>query len=192
MSVHCLNRPLIGALLICAALASCGRTEAPPAPAPAGPVPLASVQELMQGQVDPAADELWDAVSSEVTAKGDVDNRPADDASWLKLRHRALQVAEAANLLALPGRVVVQPGKTLEDSHIKGILNAADIQQRIKADPAQFATHAKALQDSAWELLGAIDKRDIAAYLAAGSHLDHACESCHRRYWYPNDQIPPG
>ena len=171
---------LAGALL----LASCSPRE------PAGPQPLASIQELMQGVVDPAADELWEAVSTEVTAQGEVEHRPSDDAGWLKLRQRALLLAEAANLLAQPGRVVAHPGKTLEDSHVKGILAAADIEQRIQADPAAFVAHAVALQVSARALLGAVDQRDIAAYLVAGSKLDHACEACHQRYWYPNDRIP--
>lgn len=177
----------VGPLLAAALLASCEPRE--PAPV-AGPVPLASIQELMQGVVDPNADELWEAVSTEVTAQGEVEHRPADDASWLKLRQRALLLGEAANLLAQPGRVAAHPGKALEDSHVDGILKASDIEQRIRADPAAFAAHAQALQASAKALLHAIDERDATAYLAAGTQLDHACESCHRRYWYPNDTMP--
>jgi hypothetical protein len=185
-----LGKPVIGMLLVSALLASCEGSGPFPAAAPGSPLPLASIQELMQGLVDPAADELWDAVSTEVTAQGEVEHRPADDASWLKLRRRALLVAEAANLLAQPGRVVVHAGNALEDSHVKGILTGPAIEQRIKSDPAEFAARAKALQEAARALLGAIDKRDIQAYLAAGSQLDHACESCHQRYWYPNDKVP--
>jgi len=27
--------------------------------------------------------------------------------------------------------------------------------------------------------------------MAVGEQIEHACESCHLKYWYPNQVIPP-
>jgi cytochrome c556 len=48
------------------------------------------------------------------------------------------------------------------------------------------------LQESSRQLLAAIEKRDVDAFLEAGGDLDEACESCHRRFWYPKSPQLPG
>jgi hypothetical protein len=40
--------------------------------------------------------------------------------------------------------------------------------------------------------LQAIDARDTEALLNAGDAIDRACESCHLKYWYPNDDTAQG
>jgi len=175
----------LGAVLL--GLVACDRAPDPAAT----PQPVASIQEIMQALVDPSADTLWEAVSSETTAAGTVDHHPKDDAEWLALRHHAIRLAEGANLLAQPGRVVSHAGKQLEDSHVEGILVPAQIQKLIDADRPAFAQHANALQQATLDLLAAIDQRKLDGYTAAGSRIDHACEACHLRYWYPNDKRPP-
>jgi hypothetical protein len=177
---------LVGSVLV-AVLAACHRSVEPPV----GPQPVASIQEIMQAFVDPAADTLWEAVSSETTAAGTIDHQPQTDAEWLALRHQALRLAEGATLLPMPGRAVAHVGRALEDSHVLGILDAEQILHRIEADRPAFAAHAQALQLAAQDVLAAIDTRDLRRYNLAGERLDHACESCHLRYWYPDDKRPP-
>jgi len=152
--------------------------------------PLASVQELMQAFIDPSADALWEAVSSEVTAEGTVEQQPRNDEEWHALRLHALRLAEGARLLGERGRAVAAPGRVLEDAHVAGILSAPQIQQAIERDPAAFAQRAAALQGSARDALAAIDARDVQRLLRVGQAIDHACESCHQAYWYPNDRRP--
>ena len=41
-------------------------------------------------------------------------------------------------------------------------------------------------------MVAAIDKRNVDAYQTAGGTLDEVCESCHKRYWYPDAPKPPG
>jgi hypothetical protein len=180
-----LRRLPLGAALL--ALVACQRAPDPAAT----PQPVASIQEIMQALVDPAADTLWEAVSSETTAEGAVDHQPRDDTAWLELRHQAIRLAEGATMLAMPGRVVSRAGEPLEDSHLEGVLVATQVQQRIDADHALFAKHANALQLATLDLLSAIDQRNVDSYSAAGSRIDQACESCHLRYWYPDDKRPP-
>ena len=144
----------------------------------------------MQSIVDPAADALWEAVSTTVTAQGEEEKRPRTPEDWQQLRHLAITLSESGNLLAQRGRVVAHAGQQLEDHHVDATLKAGDIQARIDADPQAFAQFALALQAAARESLSAIDRQDIDALLRAGSQLDQACEACHQRYWYPGDRRP--
>lgn len=177
-------------IMLAGLLASCSRTDTTAHTPASGPQPLASIQELMQSIVDPSADALWESVSTTVTAQGEEEKRPRTPEDWRQLRHLAITLSEAGNLLAQPGRVVAHTGQQLEDHHVDATLKAGDIQARIDADPPAFAQFALALQVAAGESLTAIDKQDIEALLRAGSQLDQACEACHQRYWYPGDKRP--
>lgn len=183
--------PRLAPLVLATCLTACHKTappEAPKATTVAGS--LASIQEVMQSIVDPNADALWESVSTTVTAQGEEEHRPRTPEQWRQLRHLALTLSEAGNLLAIPGRLVAHPGQQLEDHHVDATLKVHDIQARIDADPQAFAQFALALQAAAGESLAAIDKQDIDAFLRAGSRLDQACEACHQRYWYPDDRRP--
>lgn len=178
--------PLPSVFLCVALLTACGeKNTAAPAPQP-----VASIQEIMQAIVDPSADALWESVSTTVSAAGIEEKLPVNDAEWLQLRHLAVSIAEAANLLVADGRAVAHTGHTLEDAHVNGILVPAEIEQKIAADRPAFALKALALQQAAQQIIAAIDARDTERFLAAGGQLDHACESCHQKYWYPNDKVP--
>ena len=144
----------------------------------------------MNAQVDPAADFLWEAVSTEVTLQGTVEHRPQTDADWLELRHAAIRLAESANLLVIDGRRVAGEGHTLEDAHVPGISSAEEIQHAIDTDPPAFALHARELHTAATLILHAVDAKDVHALVEAGGKLDEACESCHLKYWYPNAPLP--
>jgi cytochrome c556 len=151
--------------------------------------PDASIQEVMASVVDPAADAVWEAVSSETTAQGIVEHQPRTDAEWLAIRHHAVTLAEAANLLLIEGRVVSHTNQ-LEDAHVPGILSAADVQKKIDADRKLFAARAQELRAAAREAVAAIDAKHPQRLLAAGEKIDAACESCHMTYWYPNAEQP--
>ena len=59
------------------------------------------------------------------------------------------------------------------------------IEERIKKDPAMWASHVQKLHDVAMESVAAIDKKSPDGLIEAGDHLDKACEDCHLVYWYP-------
>ena len=70
-----------------------------------------SIKELMQNMIDPIADNIFDAVGSDVTAKGIVETKPVTDDDWAKVRQGAVTLAESTNLLKMPRRVA-PPGDT--------------------------------------------------------------------------------
>ena len=171
-------------------LAACSRNEA--TPIVESPFRLtASIQDIMNSQVDPSADFIWESVSTEVTAAGTQDNQPHTDAEWLVLRHHAITLTEATNLLVMDGRAVATAGRTLEDAHVEGISTAAEIRAAIAADRNTFIAHAHQLQAASLQALTAIEARDPQALSVAGGAIDTACESCHLKYWYPNSRRPP-
>jgi hypothetical protein len=152
---------------------------------------IATIQDIMAAEVDPAADAIWASVASVSDASGSQDHQPRTDEEWKAVRHNAITLVEAANLLVLEGRRVAVEGNKLEDAHVVGILSPHEIQEKIDGDRASFIKRAHALQDAAKEALVAIDAKDAARLFAVGDKLDHACEQCHVQYWYPNDTRPP-
>jgi hypothetical protein len=102
------TRALAFALLAALTLLACS----PKPPSPPSGAAAASIQELMATKVDPAADALWEAVSSETTAGGVEEQQPRTDQQWQAVRKHALVLIEAAGLLGVDGRPVTQPGST--------------------------------------------------------------------------------
>ena len=163
----------------------------PAAQTPPSPFILsASIQDLMTSIVDPSADYLWDSVSVIGTADGVEQHQPRTDEEWLEVRHKAITLMEATNLLAITGRRVVGEGKHMQDEGLEGNLTAAQIQKLIDDDHASFVGFAHTLNAATGQALQAIDKRDVDAFLDAGGTIDEACEACHLKYWYPNQGIP--
>jgi hypothetical protein len=154
--------------------------------------PVASVLDLMLGQIDPAADFLWESVATISSPTGVEERQPRTDREWAEVRYKALAISEGANLLAMEGRRVALPGQKLEEPGGPTDFTPEQAQAAIDADRATFVSFARALQDSAGLALAAIEKRDVEAYLEAGGALDEACEQCHKRFWYPGSPAPPG
>jgi hypothetical protein len=162
-----------------------------PAPAASPEKPVASILDLMAGQVDPSADFLWESVATVSTPKGMIEHQPRTDEEWLAVRMKALQLAEAANLLMMPGRRLAHPGQHLDDEGAQGNLTGEQAQVAIDSNRDTFLAYAVALRDTAERTIAAIDKKDVDAFLEVGGQIDEACEQCHLKFWYPGSVTPP-
>jgi cytochrome c556 len=176
-------------LRIVAPLAMVGCTSKAP-PVALDPQPrfllIATVQDLMDGQIDPAADGLWDSVAFIATEAGTEDRHPRTEAQWKAVRTNAVTLIEAANLLSMPGRRAA-----IADAPAgPGELRPMEIQQRMDSSHDGFVQLAHALQQAGMKALTAIDAKDPQALMDAGGVIDEACEACHVTYWYPNQQRP--
>jgi hypothetical protein len=175
-------------------LAACSQQNQAPAAAAAAPhipfTPDASIQDLMENVVDHNADILWESVAVISSEKGIEERMPRTDADWANVRAAAVTLAEATNLLMIPGRRVAQEGKVLQDSEVEGILKAGQIQALIDGDRPTFASKAMALHAAALEALKAIDAKDHNKLSDVGGAIDEACEQCHTTYWYPDEKKP--
>ena len=124
-----------------------------------------------------------------MSAAGIEEKQPRTDEEWKNVRHNAIRVIEATNLLMMDGRQVAKPGEKSDNPGIE--LQPQEIQDLINKDRPTFIKWATALRNAAIPALNAIDKRDPAALGDAGEQMDSVCENCHLKYWYPNGGPPP-
>ena len=178
------------ALLMVLAAAGCNRATEATAPAAAMPpfITEHTIKDLMLNVIDTNADVVWLSVTTVASDKGLVETRPTNDAEWARVRQAAVTLAEAANLLMIPGRHVARPGEKSETPGVE--LEPSEMEELINKDREGFYRHAKALYDAAMLAVEAIDKKNADRVFEVGENIDQACEQCHRSYWYPNEKIP--
>jgi hypothetical protein len=181
----------VGVLLT---VSACQQSAAPaPAPAPAAAqptyLPSATIKDIMMSIVDPNADVVWLSVTTVQSSKGTVDTAPKNDEEWKNVRKGAVALAEAANLLMMPGRHVAQAGEKSETPGVE--LEPSEMEDLINKDRGAWVMRATKLHEAGLEAIKAIDAKDSQKVFEVGEQIEQACENCHRQYWYPNEQIPP-
>jgi hypothetical protein len=171
-------------------------TAAPQLPAPVAPgvalwgdlKPVVSVKELMRDMLDPASDNVFDAVKVVFTKTGAVETVPKTDEDWNKIRIGAVTLAEGVYLLKIP-RPFAPPG---DENNSTGPnpteLSPAQIKAKLEHDPVLWNAKIEALRNVGLEVLEIVKKRKADELWDAGENLDQACESCHIQYWYPGDR----
>jgi hypothetical protein len=177
------------AVVLLAAAACRGTADTPPPAAHTPPyVSDVTVKDLMLNIVDPSADVVWLSVTTQVDDSGTHETRPGNDDEWTKVKHGALTLAEAANLLMIPGRKVAPDD---HKSEVPGIeLEGHEMDALIAKDRAAWDKHARALYDAAMAAYRAAEAKDSDKIFEVGETIEHACEGCHSNYWYPNEKIP--
>ena len=194
--MHIARVATVGSLLVLGLLSGCGRhvetaQTAPTASTPSSSLqPTAGIQDIMAFMIDPAADFLWESVSTSVTSAGVDEKQPRTDAEWNEVRKHAIILTEASNLIRMNGRHVAREGRQLEDHGTEGNLTAAESEQAIAADRATFESFAQALHDVGKSMLKAADDKNPQGILDAGDTMDQVCEGCHLKFWYPGQKIP--
>lgn len=197
MGVSRLGTMTACAVVLGALLTGCGpkqettvTAQSNPAPAPSPLKPIAGIQDVMASMIDPAADFLWESVSTTVTKGKMVEKQPRTNEEWAEVRRQAIILAEGANLLMMDGRHVVKEGATLEDHGTAGNLTAAESEQAIGKNRDSFLSFAKALRDVGASMLVAADAKNPQGIIDAGDTMDQVCEGCHLKFWYPGQKIP--
>ena len=137
---------LFGALLA----SSCTSAE-PPNPYK----PVATVQELMEGTVQPAAERFWTSVSTTISAAGIEEKYPKTDEEWEEVWGGAMTIAESGNLLMMPTRV--------------------------REDP-EWARLSAALVDVGVEAAKAARDRNPETVLEVGERVYNVCTECHMKF----------
>lgn len=190
--MHGVSRGAVAAAMLLActvAVAGCQRGQ-PDVSANELPqyTPSATIKDLMQSIVDPSADTVWLSVTTVMSAAGTVETKPETDEDWVKVRHGAIALIEASNLLMMPGRHVARPGEKSEAPGVE--LEPSEMEVLINKDRPGWNSRAKALHEAGVSVLKAIDAKDPEQVFALGEQIEEACENCHRNYWYPNEKIP--
>lgn len=184
-----MKKKLFSLLLVNFLLASCSGSE--PEQGVAVPVQQEpavsyhtgiSIREIMATLIDPPADALWNAVRVVSDENGITEYAPETDAQWAALRASAISIIEGANALKMPGRAVAPPGA--EGIFPDYEFTPEEVEALLANDRQSWNGFATQLQESALEMLDAIDSRDPDKLTEWGAYLDEACESCHSVYWY--------
>jgi cytochrome c556 len=181
------------ALFMGAGLSACSSSQPatpPHAAEPAAPVmkSVVSVKELMRFTIDPIADNIFDAVTWDITKKGVVETKPRTDEDWEKVKIGAVTLAEAIYLLKVP-RPFAPPGDLNNSTGPNPPeLSPAQIKEKLDKDPVLWDAKIEALRNAAKEVMEIADKRDADALFEASADVDSACEACHLEYWYPGDR----
>jgi hypothetical protein len=150
--------------------------------------PFVSIKELMVNIIDPISDNIFDAVATDITAKGVVETKPTTDDDWAKVRIGAVTLAEGSNLLRIP-RAVAPPGDTNRSEGPNAPeLSPDQVLAKINQDWALWNKHVDELRDVALEALATAKAKNVDALFEVGGKLDKACENCHLEYWYPGDK----
>ena len=131
-----------------------------PSAGPAAAPPVASVLELMDGIVAPAAQVVYDSVATIVDKDGVTETRPKNDREWARVAGNAASLIEASELLKMEGRT-----KEGED----------------------WGLIATAMGAAAAEVRAAAQKKDAEGILGGGEKLNNSCDNCHRKYQVPVD-----
>ena len=146
----------------------------------------ATIKDIMDSMVDPSGDFMFESVVEIADANGITHKAPQTNEEWEQVRHRALILLEAPNLLIMEGRKVARPGEKSKNPEFE--LQPEQIQELLDRDRAGFVRRARRLQDAAAMALKAVDAKDKAALFHSIESIDKACENCHLHYWYPNDK----
>ena len=139
-------RIVIGALLLAATMPPSPPVAARQTDAGAGlQQPASTMSELMVKIIYPASDAIFYITTRE----------PKTEAEWGELQGKALAVAEAANLLMMPGRA---------------------------RDQDRWMQDAKLMLDAGRAAFRAAKAKDVAALDALNDQLYTSCTSCHSHY----------
>ena len=178
------------------ALGACSKTPDQTGSAPTGTAELdgssssldasTPIKTLMDSIVDPAADGIWESVATISDENGVHKRAPRTPEEWQQVRRHAVTLIEAMNLVMMKGRPAAPAGTPPK----AGELTPAQIDALLRTDHETLAAFAKNVQTTTRSAIAAIDKRDPGALFEAGSAIDHACESCHMTFWYPDIQDP--
>jgi cytochrome c556 len=151
--------------------------------------PVVSVKELMRYMIDPASDNIFDAVKIVQTKTGTVEKLPKTEEDWEKLRIGAVTLAEGVYLLKVP-RPFAPPGDQNNNSTGPNAteLTPDQIKAKREADPVLWNAKIEALRNVGLEVLEIVKTKKTDELWEASYNLDQACESCHIQYWYPGDK----
>jgi hypothetical protein len=154
-----------------------------------GPMkPVVSVKELMRYTIDPLADNIFDAVTWDISKKGTIHTEPKTDDDWEKVRVGAITLAEGIYLLKVPRPFTPAGDVNNSTGPNPPELSPTQIKAKVDTDPVLWEAKIEALRNAALEVFDIANKKDSKALFEASEDLDMACEACHLEYWYPGDR----
>jgi hypothetical protein len=149
-----------------------------------------SIGEIMQAMVMPTGDTIWGAVTPGL--KENEFDGPKTTEDWAKLRHQAVILGEAANLILMNGRRAQAPSTDSNQPVDPNALAPEKIEALIKQENIQWTSLAHAMHDSAMAVVKAVDAKSAQGVFDAGNTLSETCGNCHKQFWLPAPKAAAG
>jgi hypothetical protein len=118
-------------------------------------VPVASVKQIMKGITGPAANVVFNAVSTTVSVKGTEEKAPQTAEEWEAVGNSAAALIESGNLMLMGSRVV---------------------------DKGDWVKQSRALIEAGTVALKATQAKSADQVLASGEAINMTCDGCHLKY----------
>ena len=118
--------------------------------------PVATVDEIMHGILDPAADVLWASVGWILTEEGTEEIYPRNQEEWDQVEYAGITIMETGNLLMIGERAMDQEG---------------------------WMETCRALVDIGKVVVEAALSQDPDEIFRIGGDVYDVCTSCHETYW---------
>ncbi|MEO6339350.1 MAG: hypothetical protein ABIO39_04875 [Caulobacteraceae bacterium] len=175
----------IGAAFLIVALLVVILGSRKPPPRSGGP-PAETLKSIMKTVVDPSGSFLFQSVMEVSDSRGITKKAPTTDEDWAEVRHHLNVLHDIPARLSVPGLRAAGPRDRAANPVVEN--QPKEIQRLLDTQHADFVRRAERLRDAASLGLKAADARDKDALFTALTEIDHACEACHVRYWYPKDE----
>ena len=117
--------------------------------------PVASVRQIMNGIVGPAANRIFGAVGTVISDKGTVEKAPHTDEEWDAVGNDAAALIESGNLILMNGRAV---------------------------DRGDWVKMTQAMIEAGKIVLRAAQAKSADKVFEAGEPVNESCDNCHRKY----------
>ena len=172
------NRQWIAPLALIA-LVGCKQAEDAPKP---------TLHEVMAGSIDPVADVIWEASSKAYGEDGNAQAGLLAAKDWDDIAQAARKLHDGAGIIiANPDLQVMKPGtKILDEGTVPEAVTAAQVEGYVARDRPGLTAHARELSRIALAIEAAAKTRNPATVVKLSEDLDEVCESCHKRFWYPD------
>jgi hypothetical protein len=125
------------------------------APAEVAITPVASVKQIMNGIVGPAANRIFGAVGTVISNKGTVEKAPHTDDEWEAVGDDAAALIESGNLILMNGRAV---------------------------DQGDWVRMSQAMIDAGKIVLRAAQTKSPDKVFESGEAVNESCDNCHQKY----------
>lgn len=122
------------------------------------------LNQFMAHVIDYNAFGVWHNQGWFIDANGEQELFPTDDAGWFAAESAAITLAEASNLLLLPGRP--------------------------PDDDRRWVDYTHALREAALKVQQTAEAKDKQAFFDAGGDLYQACVQCHNHYLIGDEPGP--
>lgn len=147
------------------------------------------VRQSMIDGVNPPTLALWDVGNNAMSEDGTLALDPAllTEEDWMRITEAAYQLGEESHRMASATHFAASGPNMVDGEVPEGVSSREEIQAAIAADPDDFRALSKSMADMAAQIYNAAENRDAAAAGELIFTLDTVCQSCHVKYWYPQE-----